>query len=155
YQYYRGNNHVFTDVAAMSETIGISFTSDSGSQVSVAIWPVIDSYFVVLGIHPFLGRLFGPRDDLSHDSLAVMTYSCWQRLGADPNIVGKNISGSTIIGVTPKEFVGSMWGFDADLLTTLPQDDADFFSKRKYRINLLLARLKPGVTRRQAQAEMS
>src|SRR5205823_2211062 len=95
YQYYRGNNHVFTDVAAMPETIGISFTSDSGSQVSVATRLVTDSYFVVLGIHPFLGRLFGPRDDLSHDSLAVMTYSCWRRLGADPDIVGKNISGST------------------------------------------------------------
>ena len=35
YQYYRANNHVFTDVAAMPESISISFSSDSGARVSI------------------------------------------------------------------------------------------------------------------------
>ena len=83
-----------------------------------------------------------------------MTYSCWQRLGSDPKILGKTIDGATIVGVTPKEFIGSMWGVDADLLTSIPQDN-QFLANRKARVNLLLARLKTGVSRRQAQAEMN
>ena len=60
YRYYRENNHVFTDVAAMPERIGISFTSNSGAQISVATRPVSDNYFDVLGIRPLMGRLFVP-----------------------------------------------------------------------------------------------
>ncbi len=50
--------------------------------------PVSDNYFSVLGIRPYLGRFFSPGDDQTKESVAVMTYSCWKRLGADPNIAG-------------------------------------------------------------------
>jgi len=42
----------------------------------------------------------------------VMTYFCWKRLGADPNIAGKEIGGATILGVTPWEFTGSFYGLN-------------------------------------------
>ena len=48
-----------------------------------------------------------------------MTYSCWKRLGADPKIVGKAVAGVTILGVTPKEFTGSFYGVNGDLLAPL------------------------------------
>jgi putative ABC transport system permease protein len=45
-----------------------------------------------------------------------VTYSCWKRLGSDPLIVGKLVGSFSIIGVTPKEFTGSLFGINGDLL---------------------------------------
>ena len=46
-----------------------------------------------MGLRPYLGRLFAPGDDSVAKPVAVMTYSCWKRLGSDPNISGKEIAG--------------------------------------------------------------
>ena len=109
YEYYRRNNHVFTDIAAAPNSIDVSVDyTDDGREVKIAGRPVSENYFAVLGIRPFLGRLFAPGDDLSKSRLAVMTYACWRRLGSDRNIVGKVVAGKTIVGVTPKEFVAAI-----------------------------------------------
>lgn len=85
-----------------------------------------------------------------------MTYSGWKRLGSDPNIVGKTIADHTIIGVTPKEFTGSLYGFNGDILRPLSEDsDPSSFTNRGARGLVLLGRLKPGITKRQAQAELT
>src|SRR5215813_1119178 len=56
YQYFRENNHVFTDVAAAPGAININANFDeSGVKAEVISRPVSDSYFSVLGIRPFLG----------------------------------------------------------------------------------------------------
>ena len=158
YEYYRTNNHVFTDVAAAPNSVGIDddFNFD-GRDVKVATRAVSETYFAVLGIRPFLGRFFSPGDDRSKTRLAVMTFSCWKRLGSDPHIVGKVLAKHTIVGVAPKEFTGSFFGFNGDLLTPLGEldDNTAWFTKRGVRRLILLARLKPGVKRSQAQAEMA
>ncbi len=154
YRYYRENNHVFTDIAAVPNSIQVSNNFDGKRQVKVVARPVSDNYFAVMGLRPYLGRLFAPGDDSVAKPIAVMTYSCWRRLGADPNISGKEIAGFTIVGVAPREFTGSFFGFNGDLLTSLPRTDPAF-TKRDARPLTLLARLKPGVSRRQAQADMS
>jgi predicted permease len=59
-----------------------------------------------------------------------------------------------VVGVAPKEFTGSFYGFNGDLLTSLPRVDPGY-TKRDARYFILLARLKPGVSRRQAQADMA
>jgi predicted permease len=86
-----------------------------------------------------------------------MTYASWKRFGADPNIVGKKIAAYTVIGVAPKEFTGSLYGLDGDLLTTLAENggSSSWFNQRDVRQLSLIGRLKPEVTKRQAQAEMS
>jgi putative ABC transport system permease protein len=154
YKYYRENNHVFTDIAAMPNSIQVNSSLDSGYEIKVVARPVSDNYFAVMGLQPHLGRLFAPGDDSVAKPVAVITYSCWKRLGSDPNISGREIAGYTIVGVTPKEFTGSFYGFNGDLLTSLPRSDPAF-TKRDDREVILVARLKPGVTRRQAQADMS
>lgn len=85
YEYYWKNNHVFTDVAAVPNAFGInaSLNPDTHEEVRVVTRPVSDRYFAVLGIRPYLGRLFAPGDDDAKSSLGVMTYFCWRRLGAD------------------------------------------------------------------------
>jgi len=154
YKYYRENNHVFTDIAAAPNSIQVSATIDDDREIKVVARPVSDNYFGVMGLRPYLGRLFAPGDDFVEKRVAVMTYSCWKRLGADPNISGKEIAGFTIVGVAPREFTGSFFGFNGDLLTSLPRSDPAY-TKRENRGVVLVARLKPGVSRRQAQADMS
>ena len=154
YKYYRENNRVFTDIAAAPNAIQVSASFDGGREVKVVARPVSDNYFAVMGLRPYLGRLFAPGDDSVAKPVAVMTYSCWKRMGADPNISGKEIAGFTIVGVAPREFTGSFFGFNGDLLTSLPRSDPAY-TRRENRGVILVARLKPGVSRRQAQADMA
>lgn len=153
YQYYGQNNHVFTGIAAAPNSISANADFNFGGRVvSVITRPVTDNYFNVLALRPFLGRLFAPGDDDGKTHLAVMTYSCWKRLGSDPHMVGKTIAGNRIIGVTPPSFAGGFWGLEGDLFTTLgtyPRTD------RTAHHLPLIARLKPGITRQAAQAEMT
>ena len=157
YEYYREHNHVFTDVAAAPNSVGLNDDFNfEGREVKVVTRPVSDNYFAVMGIRPVLGRFFARGDDQTK-GIAVMTWSCWKRLGSDPQIVGKVLAKHTIIGVTPKNFTGAFWGFNGDLFTTLRDfdDNAAWFAQRSARRLILLARLKPGAARSQAQAEMS
>jgi predicted permease len=155
FEYYRRNNHVFTDVAAAPNSIGVVADFDVRT-IKLFSRPVSDNYFAVMGIHPFLGHFFEPGDDRAGKQIAVMTWACWRRLGGDRQIVGKVIAGNTIVGVTPKEFTGSFYGVNGDILTPLGSEyTSGRSSSREARRLFLTARLKPGVTRQQAQAEMT
>ena len=153
YEYYRRNNHVFTDIAAEPVLLGVATDFNGLSVMSRA---VSDNYFAVLEIRPYLGRFFSPGDDKTKD-VAVLTYACWKRLGGDPNIIGKRVQGNTIVGVAPPEFVGSFYGLNGDLLTSLAaaQTDSSWFDKRDERRFFLIGRLKANTTWRQAQAELT
>lgn len=156
YEYFRQNNQVFTDIAAAPDSISVNGGVEGGQWIKVVSRPVSENYFAVLGVRPFLGRMFAPGDD-KDKNIAVMTYACWKRLGSKPDIVGKQVTGFTIVGVTPENFTGSFYGFNGDLLTSLGRMDNDlrWLTQRDGRHLLLLARLKPGVSRRQAQTEMT
>ena len=93
YKYYRENNRVFTDIAAAPNSIQVNSSFDGNREIKVVARPVSDNYFAVMGLRPYLGRLFAPGDDSVAKPVAVMTYSCWKRLGSDPNISGKEIAG--------------------------------------------------------------
>ena len=158
YEYYRERNHVFTDVAAAPNSIGLldDFNFE-GRDVKIMTRPVSANYFAVMAIRPFLGPLFSRGDDEAKTQVAVMTWACWKRLGSDPKIVGKVLANHTIIGVTPKEFTGSFYGLNGDLFTTLREVDGDrsWLTKRGVRRLFLAGRLKPGISQQQAQAEMT
>src|SRR5579864_2142549 len=158
YQYFRENNHVFMDIAAAPNAVNINAGFDeSGVKEEVITRPVSENYFSTLGIRPYLGRFLSPGDDRSNERTAVMMYSCWQRLGSDRHIVGRKVAGWTIIGVAPREFTGSFYGLNGDLLTPLSSsaDDRAWYAKRDERRLFLTARLKPGVSQQAAQAEMA
>lgn len=120
YQYLRDHNHVFVDIAAGPNSISIGGDPNfGGHEVKVLSLPVSDNYFAVMGIRAEEGRLLAPGDEQSKTPVAVMTYSCWRRLGSDPNIVGKILFGTTIVGVTPESFTGGFYGLNGDLFRSV------------------------------------
>lgn len=157
YQYFRGHNRVFTDIAAAPNSVGLSDSiDDDGREAKVITRPVSENYFAVMGIRPYLGRFFSPGADQSDASEAVMTWFCWKRLGSDLHIVGKSVAGHRIVGVAPRDFTGAFYGVNGDLFDTLRDTgDRAWFAERETHRLVLTARLKTGVTRRQAQAEMT
>jgi predicted permease len=121
---------------------------------------VSPDFFAVLGVRAALGRTFAPEDGRAGgDKVVILGPGIWRRrFGADPGIVGKSILLSatryTVIGVLPAGFDFSVPGTfkpaDVWVPAVLTRDD----SKRSHAELYWLARLKPGVSLRQAHAEL-
>jgi predicted permease len=129
---------------------------------------VSGSYFPVLGLHPALGRLFGPQDDapIGQNFVAVLSYGFWaSQLGSNPGIVGQTmvINGKSmaIIGVAPQGFEGTTLGVQPKVFVPISMRREmqftfgnDFENRRAYWI-YLFGRLKPGVSMEQAKASIN
>jgi len=155
YKYYRDGNHSFSAVAAFPNGISLRHMTHGDRDETGTVEAASDNYFSVMGIRPILGQLFAPGDDEKKTPAAVLSYSCWKRWGADPEIVGKTVvvNGQALVieGVTPKDFNGVVFGFRADILTTL---DSQALTDRDARLLTLIGRLSPGVSRQRASADM-
>jgi predicted permease len=125
------------------------------------------NYFDVLGVQPILGRTFLPEEGTRHVGAAVIVigYAVWQNhFAGDPQIVGKKIQINrhpyTVIGVAPRDFTGCKTGIRTDLWIPLPMDrdawgGADRPAYRGIFWLNVLGKLRPGVTKNQAQAELN
>jgi macrolide transport system ATP-binding/permease protein len=163
YKYYRDNNHVFQDVLAFPYSIAMRPITYEGRVKSGLINAVSDNYFSVLGVQSILGRLFARGEDDKPSALAVLSYSYWKWLGADPHIVGKTIAIDrvqlSIVGVAPKSFVGTIFSdlpdvwYPLSIDATLSDQSQDWRADRNVHNLGLVGRLKPGVTRPQALAD--
>jgi len=123
--------------------------------------------FHMLGAKPLYGRLLLPEDDVpGKPQVAILSYGIWQRLfHSDPNIVGRGVTlrtkPYTIAGVLRPEFrlnheiMQTVSSTDrCDIYLPLPLG-ADAVNRRGDENYNLTARLKPGVTIEQAQADIS
>jgi len=131
--------------------------TDTGSEPQrVRTVDVTDAFFDVLGVRPIIGRGFQPGEDRpGGERLAVIGHELWRdRYNSDPNILGKAITldgrSHSVIGVMPP-------GFDypnaTEVWTPLGWEPRQH--NRNARFFEVVARLKPGVSREQAQAEMN
>jgi predicted permease len=123
---------------------------------------VSGGYYIVLGIEPAAGRLLGPGDDVLSPSspAAVISDRYWQRrFGRSPSAIGKSFTVRdrtfTIVGVTPPSYQGARPGRAPDLMLPLLMMMSDL-QRREMGFNSLnlLARLKPGQTVEQTNAEV-
>src|ERR1700728_3609832 len=124
------------------------------------------SYFDVLGVRPILGRTFLPEEGTPRVGAAVIVigYAVWQNhFAGDPQIVGKTIQINrhpySVIGVAPRDFTGCAPGLRAELWIPVSMDrDVWGFNRPDYRgifwLNVL-GKLRPGVTKNHAQAELN
>jgi predicted permease len=125
---------------------------------------VSPNYFSMLGATPQIGRLFGSQDfALGFATAAVISDGLWRRsFGADPSILGHNLRLDndlyTIVGVLPPDFrhPGKTVAKDVEVWATAGYS-ADPFPAPARNLRFLpgaIARLKPGITLRQAQARL-
>jgi putative ABC transport system permease protein len=111
--------------------------------------------FRALGVKPLLGRIFEDAE-MAPDAgrTTVLSEELWRhRYGADPNIVGKAV----VAGSGPRTVVGVMpAGFNfPDFCVAWAPIQADPATLRRQNSNFLaIARLRPGVSLRQASAEV-
>src|SRR5215813_247271 len=167
YKDYRDQNNVFDGLLAYSET---AMNLNEGGQPERIMGVLVSgNYFDTLGVTPALGRAFLPEEDRTPGAhpVAVVSYGLWQRrFGADPKLVGRaitlNTHSFTVIGVAPAEFRGVRRGVSPDVYVPMqmiaqawPARKPDDLNNRKFSWLNLMGRLRPGVTRAQAQTTMS
>lgn len=129
---------------------------------------VSGNYFQVLGVRPFLGRFFlsSEGEVAGADPKIVLGYAYWKRqFAGDPGIVGREvfIDGHpfTVIGVTPKNFLGFNPGGNIQIylplamMVPLENIPADQLNQRSSRGLRLYARLQPGATAQEANATLA
>ncbi|MEX2280874.1 MAG: ABC transporter permease [Gemmatimonadota bacterium] len=129
---------------------------------------VTGDYFSTLGLVPAAGRLLGRNDDVSPGGHAVivLSYDYWTRayqrdpaaIGQDLRINGRNY---TIVGVTPRVYAGALRGLAPAvyvpimMINQLQPAVDDQLASRGDHGTFVRARLRPGVTRAQADAAIA
>jgi len=157
------NSGVFDDISAIWP-INSNITGRE-KPFRVEANAVSFNYFTLLHASPQLGRVFNASDfRQGFSEYAVISDSAWHRMfGGDPNVLGKtfrlDMDLYTVIGVMPPDFhhpgrtlqqdveVWCATGFAADPFPKPPVRTLRF-------IPGAIARLKPGLTVRQAQSEL-
>jgi macrolide transport system ATP-binding/permease protein len=143
-------------------------TLSIGDHAETAVGSIVSAnYFDAIGVHPMLGHGFDPGDDVGDDShpVVVISYQLWRsRFKGDPQIIGKaqrfNNVPHTIIGVAPEGFYGTFVGWAMQFW--VPASMEETFESGGYKLEdrgarwiEAYVRLKPEVSRAQAQQEIS
>ena len=170
---YRAQTQSFDGMAAITGTAEFSLTP-SGEPELIKGEYVTENYFDVLGVAAFRGRTFDKEEGRTPTPVVVLSEHLWRtRFDSDSNIVGKQISlnglGFTVVGVTPRDFIGTEVGLNRELWVPLamqptlnPPDttrEADPVSNRLQNRDshglAVFGRLKQGVSREQADADLT
>ena len=151
----------FAEIHAMRESFsavaaeeGREWTYDTGGQATRLLGrAVTPEFFQVFGVSPILGRF------LNHDdrNSVVLSYAMWHsQFGGDPGVLGRTLlldgTPHQVVGVAPKDF-----RFPPDASAWSPLIfPPERLKQRGYNMNLLvLARLRDGLTFRQAHGRMA
>ena len=156
YFIYREQNRTFQGIGVYQGD-SVSVTGVAEPEQADAL-DVTDGVLPVLGIPPMLGRWFNHTDDSpgSPDTV-ILTYGYWRRkFGGDRSIVGRNIildgKPRQIIGVMPQRFHFLDWNDPAFILPMQFDRNKTFLGQFSYEG---VARLKPGATLKQANADVA
>ena len=164
-----GHLHGGTDLSAWSGTM-LTVPDEQNTLRSIGGNLVTGNALTMLGIHPYLGRLLTPSDDVPGGPEGgwpvVLDYGFWlSNFHGDPAVVGKHlrISGqpAVIVGVLPRNFHGMFVGEPQKLylplhflsaLAATPQQDP-FLHPEDFGV-LAIARLAPGTTLASLNAQL-
>jgi putative ABC transport system permease protein len=153
---WKRENHVFENMGA-AEAWTPNLTGIDKPEQVVGLH-VTSDVFPVLGVRPAVGRVFVPQEDRAgSDHEVVLSYGLWQRrYSGARDAIGQTLSlngeAYTIVGVMPKGFrFAPYWVTKAEIWAPLALNQND-----RVRNSLrIFARLKPGVSVEQAQAEIT
>jgi macrolide transport system ATP-binding/permease protein len=164
YKDYRDRNQVFSGLIAYRIAVASLSHNDNNERV----WGTMASanYFDVLGVPPLLGRGFLPEEDQTPKShpVVVLSYGCWQkRFASDPTIVGRTVLVNnvpfTVVGVARKGFIGTEVAYSPEFWTPMMmgpviEPGSNWLENRDSDNSFVVGRLKPGITKAQAEASL-
>ncbi len=161
---YRERARSFTDVAAFPYWISTGDLAVGDRHDPALMAQVSANYFAVLDVRPMLGSLrlrALPDDDVDG---VVIGEQLWRRLGADPALVGASVhvNGApvAIVGVVPQTYRGLLLAWAPNVWISprtaerVVGSAPSLLTDRAQRWLNLIGRLRPGVTRDQASAEV-
>jgi predicted permease len=139
----------------------MSFVLNDGTRTdpvqAIALSP---SFFTLLRVNPDLGRaLVADDDEPGRGNVVLLSHSFWQsHFGSDPNVIGQTVRLSdapyVIVGVMPARLEFPAWfPTNAQIWVPLAWSQKERAVRGNHNYNSV-ARLKPGVSAAQAQAEM-
>ena len=150
---------VYTNQSVATLTDGAQATHVQGESVSADLFPL-------LGVQPMLGRAFLPKEDEPGNRVVILSNELWQRqFGGDRGIIGRNITLDgkpfQVIGVMPPHFTyplrfaspPELW-ISMSLLRATDDGSQPMTEQRDNDFFQCIARLKSGVSIRQAQANI-
>ena len=160
---WREQNQVFERMSTYHNSDFIMTGRGESSRVQGAV--VNADLFPLLGVAPVIGRGFLPDEDKPGESgrVVILSQALFQkRFNSDPNIVNQSMvldgKNYTIIGVMPAAFQFPVQNEPVELWTTVALDregKEPITNERGAHYMDVIARLKPGVSKEQAQAEMT
>lgn len=165
---YQAANGVFSSLAGFTSPRVLTM-QENATPDRIFAELVTGNYFSTLGLQPAAGRFFLPEEDgvPGAHPVAVMNYATWQtRFGGAPDVVGRvmrlNNVDFTVIGVAPPRFIGvnalfgpNLWIPAAMAERLLPNQMQGILSDRSKCVFTGIGRLKPGISRGQAQADVA
>jgi predicted permease len=161
----RDRNRSFDDLAAYDAAqVGL----DTGEN-TVQAWIVVASgnYFDVLGVQPYLGRLFHGSDEHGPNSAPyiVLSYEYWHtHFQEDRGVLGRvvqlNKHPFTIVGIAPPEFHGTLVFFNPAFFVPMVNQEQvegenDLNARGKRWVFMVMGHLKEGITPAEAVADLN
>jgi putative ABC transport system permease protein len=155
YADWKSQNHVFEDMAAL-DIRSFNLTGD-GEPEKIDAFGVTANLFPLLGSKAALGRTFSPEEDQPQaNKVAVISNTLWQkRYGGEQNIIGRELllNGQkyTVVGVMPEGF--QLFDKEIGLWVPIAFTSEQLASRGRHYLTVM-ARLKPGVSLKEADAEI-
>jgi len=153
YREYQQHSRSFDNLAAATWAVKSPILTGHGAARTVTAIPVTASFFHLLGAAARLGRTFEPADEARGCQVVLSSAYFTSTFGADPKVVGQSIAlddqACTVLGVMPPTFAFYPAAAQLWMLITPDRPELDKL------LVVMFARLKPGVTPAQAQAELS
>lgn len=152
---WKNDNQVFEEMGAWARGSVTLTGTDNPERFDTAL--ITPGFFSVLGVTPERGRVFTPEEDhAGSNQVVVLSNGVWQRrFGSDPNIIGKPFQLEdvtyTIVGVMPADF---NFLFPVDFWMPMSLSGQTSLEDRGRHFMSVLARLKRGVSLRQAQLDL-
>jgi predicted permease len=164
YRDWMGRQQVFESMAAIGGGGDVVLQRPDAEPELITGHRVTGSFFDVLRARPLLGEVFTSQNEAAgSDRVAVVSHALWQRLlGANPSVVGRTLTindeSYTIAGVMPAGFAyppGSPQPAEVWMpWVVVPQNPGGGGARALGGVQMI-ARLRPGVSLEQAQAQMS
>jgi macrolide transport system ATP-binding/permease protein len=166
----RTNPQVLSTLFAYVEAYGLNIVAQKQAEHAQGMY-VSGGFYTGLGVTPAIGRLIGDQDDRSGaPPVTVLSWAYWnRRFNANPAALGQailiNNQPFTIIGVSGPEFFGINPGSRPEIYVPLhakpslstwheESERRDFFDGNYYWVEMM-GRLRPGVSRQQAEVTLA